>query len=278
MTHPFRPTFLGLAAPRSGTTWLHEALASHPEIAMPERRKELHFYDQNHHRGADWYRSWFGDLSSATAIGEITPHYLYDAAARERIQASGVERFVVVLRDPVARAVSHHRFRQRVDGSSSSFADFLAAHPEAVEWGRYATHLRPWITAFGREGVCALRFERATAEPAAALAEVSSLIGVEPGRFPRGTGQARTNASPALRRPRSYAIAKAAARRLRAADVRWAGPAARRLGIDRLLTARGTGGVARDLGLEADLRRGYREEIADLEDLLGWDLGDWRAG
>ena len=39
--------FLGVGAQKAGTTWLHDQLRLHPEIALP-RRKELHYFDSAH--------------------------------------------------------------------------------------------------------------------------------------------------------------------------------------------------------------------------------------
>jgi len=39
------PTFLGIGVLRGGTTWLHELLASHPNIFVPTRRKEIFYFD-----------------------------------------------------------------------------------------------------------------------------------------------------------------------------------------------------------------------------------------
>ena len=39
-----RPDFLGIGAPRSATSWLHRALASHPQLWLPPV-KELHWLD-----------------------------------------------------------------------------------------------------------------------------------------------------------------------------------------------------------------------------------------
>jgi hypothetical protein len=36
--------FLGVGAQKAGTTWLHDQLARHPQVAVPED-KELHFFD-----------------------------------------------------------------------------------------------------------------------------------------------------------------------------------------------------------------------------------------
>ena len=42
------PTFLGIGVPRAGTTWLHTLLASHPDVYLPTKRKEIRFFDRHH--------------------------------------------------------------------------------------------------------------------------------------------------------------------------------------------------------------------------------------
>ncbi len=44
------PTFLGIGAPKSGTSWLHDVLASHPDVWKAQRR-EVHFFDRHYDRG-----------------------------------------------------------------------------------------------------------------------------------------------------------------------------------------------------------------------------------
>lgn len=39
--------FVGVGAQEAGTTWLHDQLARHPQVAMPER-KEVHYFDSVH--------------------------------------------------------------------------------------------------------------------------------------------------------------------------------------------------------------------------------------
>jgi len=40
------PQFLGIGAPRSGTTWLYERLSEHPDFKLPPL-KELHYFDRD---------------------------------------------------------------------------------------------------------------------------------------------------------------------------------------------------------------------------------------
>ena len=45
---PRMPSFLGIGAARSGTTWLHENLRHHPQVWVPPA-KELHYFDLLRH-------------------------------------------------------------------------------------------------------------------------------------------------------------------------------------------------------------------------------------
>ena len=70
------PNFLVVGAQRAGTTWLDAILRQHPEIYLPVKRKEIHFFDKNFSKGETWYSGFFPDDSAASdykAIGEITP-------------------------------------------------------------------------------------------------------------------------------------------------------------------------------------------------------------
>lgn len=49
------PTVIGIGVPRGGSTWLHNLLESHPDVAMPRQRKEIHYFDHNYDRGLEWY-------------------------------------------------------------------------------------------------------------------------------------------------------------------------------------------------------------------------------
>ena len=53
------PNFIGIGVPRAGTTWLHELLDMHPDVAVPQRRKEVHFFDRYYDKGMAWYSSFF---------------------------------------------------------------------------------------------------------------------------------------------------------------------------------------------------------------------------
>ncbi len=105
--------FLVVGAQRCGTTWLHDVLAAHPEIAMarPARPEPKTFLGPGT-LSLDAYRSrFFGHATDEQALGEKSTSYLEAAEVPARVtDILGRPQIVVQLRDPVQRAVSNWSF------------------------------------------------------------------------------------------------------------------------------------------------------------------------
>jgi hypothetical protein len=161
---------LVIGAQRCGTTYLHELLADHPQIAMarPVRPEPKVFLaDEVVDRGVEWYRqTFFPHAGTAALLGEKSTSYLESPEAVGRITAVlGSPRIVVQLRDPVARAVSNWGFsrshglelRPLGEALAGNLAGPLPWDPQVtsvspfayLERGRYADYLAPWLEAFG---------------------------------------------------------------------------------------------------------------------------------
>ena len=100
------PEFLILGAQKAGTTTLYDVLTQHPDIGSA-RTKELAFFDRHFGRGVSWYKANFP--KSVGITGEATPDYIVDPAAPERVKSVLPDaKLVVLLRNPVDRAISHY--------------------------------------------------------------------------------------------------------------------------------------------------------------------------
>jgi hypothetical protein len=207
------PQFVIAGAPKAGTTALHAALATHPELYLsPVKEPKYYLTDgrpppRNAQRGPgdahsarEWiwrresYRSLFDGAPAGTVRGESTPFYLYDRAAHARLAADvpGVK-VVVVVRDPVDRAYSNWA-HLRADGLEPE-ADFGAAvaleeqriadgwapfwHYRAL--GRYGEQLRDLYRHVPREQVFLLRYRQLVDAPRETLDRVSGFLGVATG-------------------------------------------------------------------------------------------------
>jgi len=113
------PSFLLCGGQRCGTTSLYRALAAHPVVLKAVWHKGVHYFDTGYHHGPAWYRGHFPLRRTAKRVEaehgvpavafESSPYYLYHPHAPARIARDLPEaKIIVLVRDPVERAVSHH--------------------------------------------------------------------------------------------------------------------------------------------------------------------------
>ena len=110
------PDFVGIGAQRSGTSWWYRGIEAHPNVVrIKGQRKELHYFNRFWDGDvppdfADRYASLFprpeGKLS-----GEWTPRYMHDYWSLPLLREAAPDaRILVILRDPVERALSPYSF------------------------------------------------------------------------------------------------------------------------------------------------------------------------
>src|SRR6266705_5730573 len=126
-----RLDFIVAGAQKSGTTALHYFLAKHPNITMGDQQ-EIHFFDDDATFAAtlDYERlhKHYPLVAPSTMAGDCTPSYLYFKPAAERIWKYNPKiKLLVLLRNPVERAFAHWNM-QRFKGRES--LDFLDAVKE----------------------------------------------------------------------------------------------------------------------------------------------------
>lgn len=161
------PDFIHIGPPRTGTTWLHEALAGH--VALPAQKETL-FFEFRYDLGLKWYTDFFKDTPPDLHRGEIAPSYFANAIARERIQRHIPNcKIICTLRDPATRLYSQYRFQRRGRRRGQGSQDFTAYWQTLVHWGSdlcsYATQLRRWQDAFGVDRVLVMFYEDLMTDP-----------------------------------------------------------------------------------------------------------------
>ena len=197
------PDFLIVGAQRCGTSTLYEDLLDAPGVFLPAVKEPYNLTDDHvlTGQGRAEYAALFAGAAGARRCGEastrytLRPHY-EGCAGRARAVLGPDLRIIYLIREPIARAISHHRF-DCAHGWVSPDADTeVLRHARYVNAGRYAFQITPWIEAFGRERVHIERFEDFTADRLDALARICAFLGVDP---PAAVPQRRAvNASRAL--------------------------------------------------------------------------------
>ena len=233
------PNLFLLAAPRSGSTQLARWLGSHPEIGMssvkepnfyaqhefpPEfvRRYRLNDIDPQRYRpGRDrpaqfavfrqpqTYADLFADLDTPWRM-EASTSYLACPEAPGLIACRHPHaRFISLTRDPVARAMSHHRLALRTGRSRLSLGTELEAEQSGrtplpgrflLRPSRQAAGLLRIATKVTADRHLSLRFEQLVTNPAATLAQVANFLAIDPGGFDLDLAARNASASPRLPR------------------------------------------------------------------------------
>lgn len=282
------PRFLGIGAQKSGTTWLYARLKEHPTVFVPNERKEIHFFDRYFSNGVKWYASFFPESPQARGFqqwGEVTPKYLYDAQAPERIRDALGEsiRLIVILRDPVERLFSQYRMAYSRGETQLSPEDYFAENEDAFDRGLYSNQIQRYLNAFERQNLLILFYEEVFSTEdsmLAALNQVGDFLGIDNQHWDSQTlGDHEGNISSAGR-PKAYWLFRLA-RRFREwcmdHDMEGLVRLARRAGINNASFG-GLSEVPRPSEVvKSRARQAYVNEVQALEGLLGRKIPFWKS-
>lgn len=168
----------------------------HPDAFVPEQ-KELYFFSRRSTfaKGLDWYRAQFASARDQSAIGELTADYLWttgEPAELEELDRNADipalvrkhypdQKFIVILRDPVDRAISafYHHIRARRIAPTANILE-AGKRYGILSMGYYAQHLENWFAEFDKDRFLLLIFEEdVKAKPAEGVKKVFRFLEVD---------------------------------------------------------------------------------------------------
>lgn len=178
------PDYIIIGAMKCGTTTLAAQLGAQAGFFMTDPKEPYYFSDDPvYAKGADWYADLFASAAPGDIKGEASTHYtkrpeLPETVTRMKAALPDV-RLVYMIRDPMARIVSHyiHEWSQGV--LKASLAEALDSYGPLVDYGRYGWQVAPYIEAYGRDAILLTSLERMKADPGAELARVAAHIGFD---------------------------------------------------------------------------------------------------
>lgn len=295
------PDFLVVGAAKSGTSSLHSYLSKHPDIYMPEKRKELYFWhiltNKNRsivdHLGAEniptsleEYLDYFSDAKTGQITGEACPSYLY---FREQVlenlkkyRSNWMDtKIVIILREPVSRIVSQYRFvcKNRLDPESLSFSESLKAEPLRLaenkllpdlfytEASTYCQQVKFYQDNF--KNVRVYLFDDLKDKPAELLDDLCLFLGVDEKKLPSFSFEA-VNSSSGARKLKYPGIMKTAHMLLS-----WLPDS-----VKKKLSNAGKKVLTEEIEIPdyelTRLKDSFREEVVCLEKVLNRDLTAWK--
>ena len=185
-------------AAKSGTSSLHAALTSHPQICGGTFKEPQFFsVDALYEKGPEEHNRLFDRSRNCRYYCDSSQSYFVHEHAIERIaRALTAPKIILMLRHPVDRLLSHYTWnyrrgteteplmdavRNRGESSDYIYDDRIGTYREVggyLAFSRYATWVPKWLDAFGEDNVLVLKFDDFKRDQPAVIAACLAFLGL----------------------------------------------------------------------------------------------------
>ena len=229
------PSFLIVGAQKAGTSSMFQYLNQHPNV-LRSIRKDVFYFDENSEKDLKWYSSFFPTLEeqkrredrvgSAVMTFEGATYYMFHPLAAQRVKALFPQmKIIMLLRDPVKRAVSHYghnvhggferlamkdafeKEAERLKGEAerivrqTGYRSYNHNHFSYLARGRYAEQIENWRSYFPSEQMLVLVGDDFFRDPDQGFRTVCRFVGLPElslADYPKvGSGKEQTSDSAA---------------------------------------------------------------------------------
>ncbi|KAM6905024.1 heparan sulfate glucosamine 3-O-sulfotransferase 6-like [Xenentodon cancila] len=181
------PQAIIIGVKKGGTRALLEFLRIHPDVRA--FGAEPHFFDRFYEKGLEWYRNLMPRTLDGQITMEKTPSYFVTKEAPSRVCTMNCQtKLIVVVRDPVTRAVSDYTQTLSKNPDLPSFQSLALKNSStglidttwsAVRIGLYAKHLENWLQYFPLSHFLFVSGERLVSDPAGEMGRVQDFLGLK---------------------------------------------------------------------------------------------------
>ena len=196
-----KPSFFVVGTPKGGTTSIFNYLEEHPEVFLP-KLKEPHFFSSPEILDTYYnvkiiteethYRNLFKDASTQNAIGDLSTSYLYNRKSAERIKSFNSDsKIIIVLRNPVERAISHYLMDYNLGYIDIPFIDVInnreknsIFYREYIELGYYESQISNYYEIYDKSKVLIILSEDLFSNTIEIVSDIYKFIGVDENYIP----------------------------------------------------------------------------------------------
>lgn len=182
-----------VGAAKAGTTSLHYYLGQHPDISMSSV-KEPNYFTQSEVKNLYYntkpvanehvYHRLFRD--NAKIWGEASVSYLvYKTTAEKIFNYNSKAKIIVILRDPVERALSQYSMDARLGFCRTSLESIIEEpdrypqyYQQFVLVGNYSDQIKKYMDVFGHENVMITLFDDLKINPHSFVSKVFDFLGM----------------------------------------------------------------------------------------------------
>ena len=277
--HQVKLSFVAIGPQRTGSTWLHKVMETHPSIGLPVGIKETMFFDRFYHKGIDWLSSHYDAHDEEREYGEVAPSYFASDTVMSRIKSHYPEcKILINIRNPVQHAYSmylHESSKGRIKGELN---EVINDSPEKLRSGSYSDWIPKWQKAFGKENVFFIWMDQIESNPQSVYESICNFLCVSTDYYVQEVGISRVNASKEARFPKLTRIGLAIYQLLRAYRLHSVINFCKRIHLDKItfsIDEKKNGSELSRVDFKKLLEL-YSADIEFLERTTGQDLSIWR--
>ena len=180
--------FVVIGAMKSGTTTLYEDLRQHPDVHLLDKESGLLSGTREGRspapRTLDRIERALSEAPASSLCGEVATTYAMLPQFPGVIEAASLlprhPRVIYILREPVARIISHHHHDVSDGRLSVGVDEAVRTDNRLIDYTRYAEQIEPWIDLVGRDNVLLLKFEDYMSDRERGFSSVLSFLGLTP--------------------------------------------------------------------------------------------------
>lgn len=201
------PTYIIIGPMKTATSALYEYINQHPKV-LPSIKKEIHFFNQPEclAHGKDWYLSHFPPITKGSGYitGEASPGYIANNVHDTVFSLFPNAKIIALVRDPVARAFSHHTHNCKHGFERRPFAEAITSELSALDllkkdiplahiakrwnWGTnpgyvllglYHHFLQQWYATFPSNQILVVNNQALSTHPQETMQEVFSFLQID---------------------------------------------------------------------------------------------------
>jgi hypothetical protein len=197
--------FLGIGAPRCGSTWLAQCLYEHPKVIFPNKKsdqqlhhldKEMNFFSEalfrrsfsqkkRYQKGIGWYLNQFNWDNPQQLRGEFSVGYFADHKAPQRIKEHFPQvKLIAILRNPIKMVYSaYYHLKALVHTKVPDNFDQAVKENNVEElrldWGLYAKHLSRYISLFPKKNIKIILLNEVKQNPDKVIDQIYQFLEVD---------------------------------------------------------------------------------------------------
>lgn len=293
------PNFLILGAAKTGTTSLYRYLKQHPDIYMSPSKEPRFFVfegetldyqgpgdrEETAQTDLSSYAALFNGVDGEKAIGEASTMYLWSPKAPQRIHHHIPDaKLIAILRDPVDRAYSNflHMVQARRE-PLSDFAEAIEREEERIRshwwpfWyykqqGFYYEQLKRYLSLFAQAQMAIYLYEDLQNSPLEMMGDIFSFLEVDD-RFTPDISERVRKARPIPKNKILHSLLTQP-NPLKSA-LKSVFPSKLRQQVASSVKEKNLVKLKPSEEVRQQLIEEYREDILNLQDLIGRDLSKW---